>query len=416
MQVGQFPASAASSLIEGYCEDFVGLAAILAQTLEQVVMRQLDIEKCRPALNRTEKGMRDLADAIRELLDKRVQAAAAAPSAAATADMQQILGGARPAGKAPGATPGNAAAAASKAPTAGTSPVFGMPRDDSWLRAPVGGGAPRPNTPARTPAGQRAAASPTAASPAAAPPAATAPSATPPAAEARTGTPTASSRLRTTSAPLPSRSAPAPAARPFAAAARPQRAPAPNPAPPPAAAAQPKPVAALTAPPAPAAPEPDAHFAVDAPGGLRGTSRTMPLLSVFQFLGRMRKDGFLCVQVGDETMAFEFHRGFVQASTSDSTPPGERLGELLAMTGACTADDLAPLLDQLDDQKPDQLGALVIERGLATNGQVLEALEQQVRLRFHRACKATDTTYEFLEGAPGPTDGRIKIAPIELTR
>jgi hypothetical protein len=409
MQVGQFPASAASSLIEGYCDDFVGLAAILAQTLEQVVMRQLDIEKCRPALNRTEKGMRDLADAIRELLDKRMQAAAAAPSAAATADMQQILGGARPAGTAPGATPVNTAAP--KAPTATANPGFGMPRDDSWLRAPVGGSAQRPSAPAPTPAGPRAAASPAAANPAAA-----TPTAAPPAAEARTGAPAAGSRLRTTSAPLPSRSAPpAPAARPIAAAARPQRTPQPSPATPPAA-AQPRPVAAQAAPTPPAAPEPDAHFAVDAPGGLRGTSRTMPLLSVFQFLGRMRKDGFLCVQVGDETMAFEFHRGFVQASTSDSTPPGERLGELLAMAGACTADDLAPLLDQLDDQKPDQLGALVIERGLATNGQVLEALEQQVRLRFHRACKATDTTYEFLEGAPGPTDGRIKIAPIELTR
>jgi hypothetical protein len=81
-----------------------------------------------------------------------------------------------------------------------------------------------------------------------------------------------------------------------------------------------------------------------------------------------------------------------------------------------TAEDLQPLLDQVDDQKPEQLGALVVEHGIATNGQVLEALEQQVRLRFQRACRAPDTTYEFLEGPPRPTDGRIKIAPIELTR
>ena len=36
MQVGQFPASAANSLIQGYCDDFVSLAAVLAQTLEQI--------------------------------------------------------------------------------------------------------------------------------------------------------------------------------------------------------------------------------------------------------------------------------------------------------------------------------------------------------------------------------------------
>ena len=35
--MGHFPASAANSLIEGYCDDFVSLAAILAQTLERAM-------------------------------------------------------------------------------------------------------------------------------------------------------------------------------------------------------------------------------------------------------------------------------------------------------------------------------------------------------------------------------------------
>ncbi len=71
MQTAHFPASAASTLIEGYCEDFASLASILAQTLEQVSMRGLSLGKSAEKLESIEQGMRDLADAIHELLVKQ---------------------------------------------------------------------------------------------------------------------------------------------------------------------------------------------------------------------------------------------------------------------------------------------------------------------------------------------------------
>lgn len=70
MQVGQFPASAANSLIEGYCEDFVSFASVLAQTLEQISMRGIPIDRSREHLARIEKGMRDLSSAIHELVER----------------------------------------------------------------------------------------------------------------------------------------------------------------------------------------------------------------------------------------------------------------------------------------------------------------------------------------------------------
>jgi hypothetical protein len=70
MQVGQFPASAANSLIEGYCEDFVSFASVLAQTLEQIAMRGIPIDRSREHLARIEKGMRDLSSAIHELVER----------------------------------------------------------------------------------------------------------------------------------------------------------------------------------------------------------------------------------------------------------------------------------------------------------------------------------------------------------
>lgn len=68
MQVGQFPASAATSLIDGYCDDFVSLATVLAQTLEQVSIRGIKIDQSRLSLERIERGMREMAEAIGELL------------------------------------------------------------------------------------------------------------------------------------------------------------------------------------------------------------------------------------------------------------------------------------------------------------------------------------------------------------
>ena len=68
MQVGQFPASAAPSLIEGYCDDFVSLSAVLAQTLEQVSIRGIKLDRSRASLERLERGMREMASAIEELL------------------------------------------------------------------------------------------------------------------------------------------------------------------------------------------------------------------------------------------------------------------------------------------------------------------------------------------------------------
>ena len=65
-----FPSSAASSLVSGYCDDFVALAATMAQTLEQVAMRNLPLGDNRRSLDRVEKGMRELADAIRSMLTR----------------------------------------------------------------------------------------------------------------------------------------------------------------------------------------------------------------------------------------------------------------------------------------------------------------------------------------------------------
>jgi len=334
MQVGQFPASAASSLIEGYCDDFVSLAAMLAQTLEQVAMRGINFESSRESLQRIERGMSELAAAIRELLER----------GSVSGECETVLGR-----KKSGDT-----ADAPAAPARPTAP------------APASG--PRP-----TSAGHPATGS-----------AARAPTPTPPPAGARPGGAQPPAAPRSLAASSPTRTA-----RPTSPDAR-----SPGGAPVSASAAMPRGARAET---------------------LKGTNRSMPLLSVFQFLGRMRKSGTVHVYIEQETLAFEFVNGCIEFTASDRCPVGERLGELMVELGFCTRETLAPILAKVGVSSAHRLGHLVVESKLVTNGQVLEALEAQVKRRFHRVCTNPDAAYEFDEGRRLPGDGRIRIAPFELS-
>lgn len=147
---------------------------------------------------------------------------------------------------------------------------------------------------------------------------------------------------------------------------------------------------------------------------LAGINRDMPLRSVFQFVERTRKSGVVLVRLGGETMSFEFDRGFVQACTTDRSDADKRLGDLLVQTGVCSAQDILRLLDEKDDEKLP-LGERVVRSKMATEGQVMVALEEQVRMRFERACDSESATYEFREGHRAARDGRIRVAPMELT-
>ena len=341
MQGGQFPASAAKSLIEGYCDDFVSLSAILSQTLEQVSFRGIGFDSSRPALERIERGMRELATAIREMLERG--------AVTANADTVQPE---------------------TDAPMPGPSPMAHgplPPRASPRSTVPPLSGKTAPSAPLR---------------------AATPPSPPP--------------RVAPTAPPKPAAARPAPT---------PPRAPSP-PAPAPVAPAPARPVEESVATPNPdRVPAPKRDTKTE---GLRGTNRTMPLQSVFQFLGRMRKSGTLHVFVGDEVIAFEFVNGCIEFTATTRCPLNERLGEILVELDFCTRDELAPFLAKVGVSSANRLGQLVVDARLVSNGQVLEALEAQVRRRFQRVCASGDAAYEFETGQRGPGDGRIRIAPFEL--
>lgn len=150
MQVGQFPASAASSLIDGYCDDFVSLATVLAQTLEQVSVRGIKIDRSRTALERLERGMREMAEAIGELLQ----------SGKVTNDFEVALGRTK---QEPAAEPAPATPPLATAPPA-TPPATPRGPMPMAARGPISAastyGPPRPAAPRVPPPGNPAPATP----------------------------------------------------------------------------------------------------------------------------------------------------------------------------------------------------------------------------------------------------------------
>lgn len=325
MQVGQFPAAAANSLIQGYCDDFVSLAAILAQTLEQVSMRGLNIDGSRPALQRIESGMRNLADAIQDLLERGKVAGDLAASLTE-----------KPPAPAASATPATTAANRTVA-----APAANATRSSGERAAP--------------PTGTR------------------------------------------NNAPMPVRAS-TPPSGPSAGAGAANRQPGSRPTPPPAA----PPVA------------PRAAVPRSANEGLKGTSQSMPLLSVFQFLGRMRKAGTMRVSLGNENLTFELQNGCILATTSTQCPREELLGEMLIAGGACTADDLDPIVVRVGTGNNERFGQAAVEAGIVTESQVVDALSRQAAHRYARACKHPESKYEFIEGLRSQGPSRFLAAPVAV--
>ena len=290
------PASVASSLVEGYCADFIQLSASLAQTLEQMSVRDIDVEDCRNSLKIMERGMRELADAIGEMLVKAPILSVAEEARIRVRKVKQA-----------------------------ESEV--LPADADSTGEPVV--AIEPQASGSSQSGEQA--------------------------------------------------------------------------------------ATADAVPAKPARNPHAHWDQRIDGkapAMVGTVDSMPLASVFQFLGRMQKTGILTVLMPEETMTFEMVDGCVEFTTTDAPRAEERLGELLTAMGFAWADHVETIARKTTGNR--RLGSVLAGEQIVSNGQLAEALERQVHIRFQRALHCNEASYTFHEVPRPVNDGRIRLRPSEL--
>lgn len=273
--VKEIPASSASVLVEGYCNDFIQLAASLAQTLEQVSMRGLDLGDSRSSLERVEQGMRNLSDAIAGLL-------------------------------------------------ASTNQPKPQPKPQTKPKV-------KPKLPAR---------------------------------------PTSHGAVLT----------------------------------------DPNPIRAHAAGPIdePAPVEEGAKPAADGSCSIQGTAANLPLTSVFQFLGRMRKTGTLAIKIGPEELNIELVDGCVECTTSSRSPSSERVGNLLVEKGFVTDEQVARFLRRNENAR-HHIGPEMVNNRIITQEQLHATLEDQVRRRIRRAVASRLASYAFHDDKLTGGYGDIKL-------
>ncbi|MFK7740421.1 MAG: DUF4388 domain-containing protein [Planctomycetota bacterium] len=484
MQVGQFPAAAANSLIEGYCDDFVSLSAIFAQTLEQVTMRQINIDGSRKRLAQIEHGMQQLASAVRDLLDREGvlgQQGEGAGDGLGSSNALSLSGSQDTETQALG-SPESLSLETEASPsqlmpedwTQNQSEVLSDRADGYSHQGGSAGGSDSLYGHLGSGLDDQEPASPEAVSPdgagaaggsgvafgrdsmgsapfdrdLAADDAVAKDAATNDAAVGESGPSLMSMTdwVRRDDAPTgkrgPGLGGPGSGGSESGGSGQPVRGPSQQD-------QRGQPGASSVRPPraglgaqgrGPSASSRENarlgaamadKFGVRATrnggasgggsrqppkaAGMKGTNSSMPVLTVFQFVERMRKSGEMRVDLSGELLRFEFHNGCIQACISNQSMRGERLGDILIECGACTPEELNALMQRIGRCTSMQLGDAAVREGIVSNGQILDALERQVRRRFQRACRSANASYEFFEGSASASDGRIRITPMELS-
>jgi len=130
--------------------------------------------------------------------------------------------------------------------------------------------------------------------------------------------------------------------------------------------------------------------------GLQGNSWTIAIPELIGFLSNARKTGALWVHAPNETFLLQLRDGVLLHATSDCTPEGERLGELLVAEGALSAEELASFL--ATPSSSGILGLSLHREGLVTEEELLQALAIQVQRLFHRMLSARNSVFRFQEG------------------
>ncbi|MEO0481056.1 MAG: DUF4388 domain-containing protein, partial [Planctomycetota bacterium] len=131
---------------------------------------------------------------------------------------------------------------------------------------------------------------------------------------------------------------------------------------------------------------------------IQGTSSSLPIDAVFQFLSRTRKTGCLAIRIPERTLRFVIVEGSIVFTVSDPTLDSERLGKLLVETGAIRLHELADFLSEHAVSSKNPLGAELVESGLIEEDALATALARQARDRANAAQSAPHAAYAFFPG------------------
>lgn len=129
----------------------------------------------------------------------------------------------------------------------------------------------------------------------------------------------------------------------------------------------------------------------------KGLSWSIPITHLLTFLEGLGKTGMLQISTFEENFTLLLDGGEVIHASTDNSPPGLRLGEVLVSQGALTEGKLAKFVRDFGHRE-NFMGTAIVEEGYVTEDQLREALEYQVQALFQRIFVTEDSAFSFYEG------------------
>lgn len=137
-----------------------------------------------------------------------------------------------------------------------------------------------------------------------------------------------------------------------------------------------------------------------------GNTATLSVPELVGFFQLQEKTGVLTIDARQEQFKLEYLKGELIHAGSSSSPPGERLGEILIQLGHLTEQSLAQLLSE--KQGGERLGDVVRRGDLITEEALAQALQVQVQRIFHRLFDVGGCRFVFREGLEGEPSERVR--------
>lgn len=132
--------------------------------------------------------------------------------------------------------------------------------------------------------------------------------------------------------------------------------------------------------------------------GFQGDSWTITLSELLGFLGYARKTGVLWVDTPNENFLIGLLDGNVMHATSNHTPEGLRLGEVLVAFGFLTQRQLERYLTQHRKDESATSGEVLLEGGMISEGELQQALAYQVQQVVCRMVETKNAVFRFRDG------------------
>jgi hypothetical protein len=143
--------------------------------------------------------------------------------------------------------------------------------------------------------------------------------------------------------------------------------------------------------------------------GLQGNSSTVAMHELLGFLAFGRKTGVLWVDTPEENFLLGLVDGKVLHATSDHSPEGLRLGEVLVGLGHLTRRQLERFVEKKGESKDTVSGEVLVQHGMITAEELELALRHQVQHLVQRLLGSKTAIFRFREGMEVPLAHRVSL-------